>query len=192
MIAVDRETGEVKWERLAREEVPHQSRNRMGAWATASPITDGERVHAFFGSRGLYCYTFEGELIWEKDFGDMDTGRDMFSGASSVLSKKMNVMGPLAEAEISVKKETDSGLGAIVPDFVQCQCSVFGPIPIDDSQRSLRFQVFDCVEFVSHFKSLTLLVSVRSSHPSMSGFSLVFDRIDGMGESCPNGLEADG
>ena len=87
LIAVDRKTGKVKWERLAREEIPHQPRNRMGAWATASPTTDGERVYAFFGSRGLYCYTFEGKLIWKKDFGDMDTGGDMGEGASPVLYK---------------------------------------------------------------------------------------------------------
>jgi outer membrane protein assembly factor BamB len=87
VIAVDRETGQVKWERIAREEVPHQSRNNMGTWATASPIADGKRVYAFFGSRGLYCYTFEGKLIWEKDFGDMDSGGDMGEGASPVLYK---------------------------------------------------------------------------------------------------------
>jgi outer membrane protein assembly factor BamB len=87
VIAVDRKTGKVKWERLAREEVPHQPRNNMGTWATASPITDGERVYAFFGSRGLYCFTFGGKLIWEKDFGDMDSGGDMGEGASPVLYK---------------------------------------------------------------------------------------------------------
>lgn len=87
LIAVDRKTGKVKWQRLAREEIPHQSRNRMGSWATASPTTDGKYVYAFFGSRGLYCYTFEGKLIWEKDFGDMDTGGDMGEGASPVLYK---------------------------------------------------------------------------------------------------------
>lgn len=87
VIAVDRKTGKVKWERTAREEVPHQTRNNQGAWVTASPITDGKRVYAFFGSRGLYCYTFEGKLIWEKDFGDMDTQGDMGEGASPVLYK---------------------------------------------------------------------------------------------------------
>ncbi len=85
VIAVDRETGKVIWERLAREEIPHQTRNDVGAWVTASPIADGERVYAFFGSRGLYCYDFDGKLIWEKDFGDMDTGGDMGEGASPVL-----------------------------------------------------------------------------------------------------------
>ena len=87
VIAVDRKTGKVKWERVAREEIPHQTRNDIGTWATASPITDGERVYAFFGSRGLYCYTFEGKLVWEKDFGDMDTGGDMGEGASPALYK---------------------------------------------------------------------------------------------------------
>jgi outer membrane protein assembly factor BamB len=86
-VLVDRKTGKVKWEQIAREEVPHQTRNNQGTWATASPITDGERVYAFFGSRGLYCYTFEGKLIWEKDFGDMDTGGDMGEGASPALYK---------------------------------------------------------------------------------------------------------
>lgn len=92
VIAVDRQTGKVLWERTAREEIPHQTRNDMGAWATASPITDGERVYAFFGSRGLYCYDFEGKLIWEKDFGDMDTGGDMGEGASPVLYKDMLIV----------------------------------------------------------------------------------------------------
>ena len=87
VIAVDRKTGKIKWEQLAREETPHQTRNDMGTWATASPITDGERVYAYFGSRGLYCYTFEGKLLWDMDFGDMDSGGDMGEGASPVLYK---------------------------------------------------------------------------------------------------------
>jgi len=87
VIAVDRQSGKVLWERLAREEIPHQTRNDMGAWATASPITDGVRVYAFFGSRGLFCYDFDGKLVWEKDFGDMDTGGDMGEGVSPVLYK---------------------------------------------------------------------------------------------------------
>ena len=87
VMALDRATGRVRWERLAREEIPHQTRNSMGTWATASPITDGKHVFAFFGSRGLYCYTLEGKLVWEKDFGDMDTQGDMGEGSSPSLYK---------------------------------------------------------------------------------------------------------
>ena len=30
-------------------------------------MTDGKFVYASFGSRGVYCYDFNGKLIWEKD-----------------------------------------------------------------------------------------------------------------------------
>ena len=36
---------------------------------TTTPVSDGKYVYAFFGSRGMYCYDFKGNLIWEKDFG---------------------------------------------------------------------------------------------------------------------------
>jgi outer membrane protein assembly factor BamB len=43
--------------------------NQYGSFASNSPVTDGEHVFAFFGSRGLYAYDLEGNLKWKKDFG---------------------------------------------------------------------------------------------------------------------------
>lgn len=65
VMAVERRTGKIKWQRVAREQVPHLPRHEHGAWAAASPITDGKNVFAFFGSRGLYCYSVQGKLIWK-------------------------------------------------------------------------------------------------------------------------------
>ena len=48
VIAVDRKSGKVLWERLAREEAPHEGTQQTSTWATSSPITDGKRVYAFF------------------------------------------------------------------------------------------------------------------------------------------------
>ena len=31
-------------------------------------------VYAYFGSRGLYALDMKGNVKWERDFGDMDTG----------------------------------------------------------------------------------------------------------------------
>ncbi len=87
VMSIDRTTGRLQWEKLAREEIPHEGINEFGAWATASPITDGKRVYAFFGSRGLYCYTVKGELLWEKDFGNMRIRKSMGEGSSPVLYK---------------------------------------------------------------------------------------------------------
>ncbi|MFC1493455.1 PQQ-binding-like beta-propeller repeat protein, partial [candidate division KSB1 bacterium] len=85
VMALDRTTGNIKWERLAREAVPHQGRHPSSTWATSSPCTDGERIYAFFGTHGLYCYSIAGDLLWEKDFGDMDIRMQFGEGSSPRL-----------------------------------------------------------------------------------------------------------
>ncbi len=87
VMAVNRLDGKILWERLAKEEIPHAGQHETSTWATCSPITDGERVYAFFGSRGLYCYNFEGDLVWKKNFGDMSIRRNFGEGSSPVLYK---------------------------------------------------------------------------------------------------------
>jgi outer membrane protein assembly factor BamB len=70
VLALDRKTGKVLWQRTATTAVPHEGgHNTYGSFASNSPVTDGKYVFAFFGSRGMYCYDFKGNLIWEKDFG---------------------------------------------------------------------------------------------------------------------------
>jgi outer membrane protein assembly factor BamB len=36
---------------------------------SSSPVTDGERVIAWFGSAGLFCYDLEGRELWKRDLG---------------------------------------------------------------------------------------------------------------------------
>jgi hypothetical protein len=63
VMALDRKTGKTIWERVAREQEPHEaSHNDNGTWASGSPITDGERVYAYFESFGLYAYDMNGKL----------------------------------------------------------------------------------------------------------------------------------
>ena len=72
VLCFDRATGEKLWERVAREERPHQGVEPSNSFSSGSPVTDGERIYASFGSSGLYCYDFEGNLIWEKDLGKVN------------------------------------------------------------------------------------------------------------------------
>ena len=53
--------------------------------ASASPITDGEHIIAFFGSRGLHCLDMQGKLVWSKDLGKMQTRNEFGEGASPAL-----------------------------------------------------------------------------------------------------------
>jgi outer membrane protein assembly factor BamB len=69
VLCYDRKTGTLLWERVARTETPHESyHTTYGSFASNSPVTDGTHVYAFFGSRGLYAYTLDGRLAWEKQF----------------------------------------------------------------------------------------------------------------------------
>lgn len=85
VLAIDRRDGSRVWERVAREEPPHEGRHETGSWASASAVTDGEVLCAFFGSRGLYCYDLDGRLLWDRDFGDMRIRLGFGEGASPAL-----------------------------------------------------------------------------------------------------------
>jgi outer membrane protein assembly factor BamB len=85
--AYDRRDGSLAWQRVAVERTPHESRHLESGWATASPVTDGERLYAFFGSRGLYCLDLAGEVVWEKDLGRMQTLHAHGEGSSPVLHR---------------------------------------------------------------------------------------------------------
>ena len=85
IVAINREDGSVLWQRIAREELPHEGTHPTGTYASPSAVTDGERVIAFFGSRGLYCYDMDGNLLWERDLGDLRIRLGFGEGASSAL-----------------------------------------------------------------------------------------------------------
>lgn len=71
---LDKNSGEIIWERLAHEGVPKTKRHTKATQANCTPATDGKHVVAFFGSEGLFCYNFNGDLLWTKDLGKLQTG----------------------------------------------------------------------------------------------------------------------
>ncbi len=85
VVAVDRHKGTPLWQRTVRTERPHEGTHVTGSWASNSAVTDGERLFAFFGSRGLYALDMDGELLWERDFGDMRSLHGHGEGSSPAL-----------------------------------------------------------------------------------------------------------
>ena len=86
VVALDRKTGKVIWERTARESTPHEgSHPDNGTYASSSAITDGQRVYAFFDSEGLYAYDMDGTLLWNKDLGDKKMRNEFGEGCTPVL-----------------------------------------------------------------------------------------------------------
>jgi outer membrane protein assembly factor BamB len=86
VMALDRKTGKVVWERTAREHTPHEgSHPQWGTYASSSAITDGQRVYAFFDSFGLYAFDMNGKPLWEKDLGDKKMRQEFGEGQTPVL-----------------------------------------------------------------------------------------------------------
>jgi outer membrane protein assembly factor BamB len=85
IFAVSRKDGKILWQKVLREELPHEGTHPTGTWASPSAVTDGELVWAFFGSRGLYCLDMKGNLKWEKDLGDMRIRNGFGEGSSPAL-----------------------------------------------------------------------------------------------------------
>jgi len=83
--AYDRRDGSRAWQRVAIERTPHESHHLESGWATASPVTDGERLYAHFGSAGTFAYTLDGELVWKVDLGDMTARLGYGEGSSPAL-----------------------------------------------------------------------------------------------------------
>jgi outer membrane protein assembly factor BamB len=83
VMALDRRDGRVLWERVAKEESPHEGTHQEhGTWASPSAVTDGQHVIASFESRGIYAYDMNGTLVWQKDLGDK-TMRNQFGEGST-------------------------------------------------------------------------------------------------------------
>lgn len=85
VIALDRHTGQELWQKTVFEGVPHEGSHRDGSLAPASPVTDGAHLFAYFGSRGLYCLTMSGDVVWEKNLGTMSTRNGFGEGSSPAL-----------------------------------------------------------------------------------------------------------
>ena len=70
VMAIDRASGRTLWQRTALTTVPHEGyHHRYGSFASNAPATDGQRLYAFFGSRGLFVYDLNGKPLWQKDLG---------------------------------------------------------------------------------------------------------------------------
>jgi outer membrane protein assembly factor BamB len=72
--ALDKRTGKIVWERVAREGEPLEKRHIKATYANATPATDGRIVVAWFGSQGVHAYDTNGHFLWKVDLGRVDMG----------------------------------------------------------------------------------------------------------------------
>ncbi len=87
VFCLDWKTGRVLWQKLAHQAVPESSHHIKNSFASETPITDGERVYAYFGNVGLFCYDLDGNELWSQRFPPVKTRFGWGTAASPVLHK---------------------------------------------------------------------------------------------------------
>lgn len=68
LMCLDRQTGKERWRRGV-SYTEAESTHKTNPYCSASPVTDGQRVIAWFGSAGLVCWDLEGNELWRRDLG---------------------------------------------------------------------------------------------------------------------------
>jgi len=84
---VDFKTGKIRWQQEVKKGPPDNPRHLKNSYASETPVTDGERVYAYFGNVGLFCFDMKGKLLWSKKWGPFATRYGWGTAASPVLYK---------------------------------------------------------------------------------------------------------
>jgi outer membrane protein assembly factor BamB len=85
VVCIDLGSGNVVWEKTAHEGQPAIATHPNNTYASETPVTDGERLVAYFGMTGVYCYDLDGNPLWQKELGSFPMQFGWGTGSSPVL-----------------------------------------------------------------------------------------------------------
>ncbi|HEX9760538.1 MAG TPA: PQQ-binding-like beta-propeller repeat protein, partial [Candidatus Acidoferrales bacterium] len=91
VVALDRASGKILWERTAYQGPIYDDYHKRNTNASATPVTDGKKLFAFFGSEGLYAYDFSGKLAWKADIAPIST-MSVGGGGSPILYENLLIV----------------------------------------------------------------------------------------------------
>ena len=81
--AIDRRQGQPLWEYTVEADGALQPVHQTHNLASASPVTDGERVYAWFGTGQLVALDMNGELVWQRHLAREYSSFDIMWGHAS-------------------------------------------------------------------------------------------------------------
>ncbi len=85
VVCLDLATGKVNWEQVVQRGDPSQPTHVKNSYASETPVTDGERVYAYFGNVGVFCLDLEGHPVWSKSLEPHKSRNGWGTAASPAL-----------------------------------------------------------------------------------------------------------
>lgn len=83
----DLKTGARRWQREVTAAVPSGAKHLKNSYASETPVTDGERVYAYFGNVGLFVFDMNGKPLWSKPLGPFKIRNGWGSASSPVIHR---------------------------------------------------------------------------------------------------------
>jgi len=103
VLCIDRATGKFIWNNAVEPRLPETeyegARVNLHGYASATPVTDGDAVYAFFGKSGMLKYSLDGKLLWQAYVGSEVDKHNWGSGASPILHKNLVIVNASVESQ---------------------------------------------------------------------------------------------
>ncbi|MFT6863518.1 MAG: outer membrane protein assembly factor BamB [Akkermansiaceae bacterium] len=112
LLCLDRQSGKILWKKevsLANPEDDYRGYLTEHGYASATPVTDGKHVYAFFGKSGVHAFTIDGEKVWNKQVGASSSDRRWGSGASPILVGDFLIVNAADEARAIIAFDKTTG-----------------------------------------------------------------------------------
>lgn len=85
VICLSLKDGHEVWRKEAASGIAANPLHVKNTYASETPVTDGKRVYAYFGNKGLFCYDLKGGQLWSAQWPAVKTRYGWGSAASPVL-----------------------------------------------------------------------------------------------------------
>lgn len=102
LVCVDRESGDVVWQKTVDAVQPEEEFRGMFAengYASHTPVSDGENVYVFYGKSGVLAYDLQGNKLWHKSVGDGEGMMGWGTASSPILYDDLLVVTAAAESK---------------------------------------------------------------------------------------------
>ena len=112
LVCVARESGEIKWQRMLESPVAEDSYEGFltdHGYASSTPVSDGQRVFAFFGKSGVYAFDLNGKPLWQRSVGSESGPTNWGSAASPILYKNLVIVNACDESQALIALDAQSG-----------------------------------------------------------------------------------
>jgi len=111
LVAVSRLDGKVLYVCDAPASAPEGRVIAKNGFASATPVTDGRIVVAFFGNTGLVAFNFDGKVIWRRPLGPFDAMHG--TGASPVMCGELVILFQEQSSKPSIGVAVDKRNGQV-------------------------------------------------------------------------------